>query len=86
MRIDFQFKKKGFKKVLILDIDETLIHTKRDEDDVDEEMLIELYGEDHAKMKPDVWIQMTDPDGDGDPISSGFFIRPYIYDLLRVAN
>ena len=56
VKIDFEFKKKGVKKVLILDIDETLIHTKRDEDDVDEEMLIELYGEHHAKMKPDVWI------------------------------
>jgi predicted HAD superfamily phosphohydrolase YqeG len=32
-RIDFKFKKPGFKKLLILDLDETLIHVKRDNED-----------------------------------------------------
>ena len=30
MKIDFKFKKKGFKKLLLFDLDETLIHIWRD--------------------------------------------------------
>lgn len=30
-KVKFSFKKKGFKKLLIFDLDETLIHCKRDE-------------------------------------------------------
>ena len=64
-----------------------MIHTKRDEDDVDDvEFLVELYGEDHLNLEPDIWIEMTPPDSDGDVFQSGFFIRPHVYDLLRTAN
>ena len=36
-KIDFKFKKKGFKKLLIFDLDETLIHVKRDNEEEDSE-------------------------------------------------
>ena len=86
LRVDFKFKKKGFKKLLIFDLDETLIHTKRDEDDVDDvEFLVELYGEDFVNVVPDVWVDMVPPDDDM-VIRSGFFIRPYLFDLLRASN
>ena len=68
-------------------MDETLIHTKRDEDDVDDvEFLVQLYGEGFVNVEPDVWVEMTPPDTDDLVIKSGFFIRPYVYDLLRAAN
>ena len=35
-KIEFKFKKKGFNKLLIFDLDETLVHSKRDEDEFDE--------------------------------------------------
>jgi hypothetical protein len=38
-RIDFKFKKPGFTKLIVFDLDETLIHTKRNLDDLD---LVEL--------------------------------------------
>ena len=36
-KIEFKFKKEGFNKLIIFDLDETLIHCKRDEyyDEVD---------------------------------------------------
>lgn len=83
---DFVFKKPGFNKLLILDLDETLIHTKREEDDdVDKEYLIQLYGEDFVNMIPDKYVDMRDPYTNS-IIKSGFFIRPFVFDLLRVAN
>lgn len=33
-KIMFQFKKPGFDKFVIFDLDETLIHVKRDKDDI----------------------------------------------------
>ena len=67
-------------------MDETLIHTKRDEDDVDDAaFLVELYGEDHVNLEPDEWVNMSPPDSD-EMYKSGFFIRPYVYDLLRAVN
>ena len=72
--------------MLIFDLDETLIHTKREEDDVeDKEYLVQLYGEDFVNVIPDIYVDMTDPDTKT-LIKSGFFIRPYLYDLLRAAN
>ena len=68
-------------------MDETLIHTKRDEDDVDDvEFLVQLYGEGFVNVEPDVWVEMIPPDSDDLVIKSGFFIRPYVYDLLRASN
>ena len=68
-------------------MDETLIHTKRDEDDVDDvEFLVQLYGEDFVNVKPDVWVEMVPPDTDDLVIKSGFFIRPYVDELLRASN
>lgn len=36
-RINFQFKKPGFNKLLIFDLDETLIHAIRDTEDMEEQ-------------------------------------------------
>jgi hypothetical protein len=43
-KINFKFKKPGFTKLLIFDLDETLIHTKRTSDDLDEDELQDFYG------------------------------------------
>ena len=45
-KIDFKFKKSGFNRLVIFDLDETLIHTKREEDELTTEELKDLYGED----------------------------------------
>jgi hypothetical protein len=37
-QIDFKFKKPGFKKLIIFDLDETLIHCQREEEDYGDEI------------------------------------------------
>ena len=69
-KIDFKFKKAGFTKLLLLDLDETLIHTQRDQDECDEEMLMRFYGPDYhdiMDMEPDEKVEMCSPDGDYEP-------------------
>ena len=34
-KIDFKFKKPGYSKLIVFDLDETLIHTKRNLEDLD---------------------------------------------------
>ena len=58
-------------------MDETLIHCKRDEyyDEVDSGCEI---------FKPDITVDVEAPDGE--KMSTGFSIRPYALDCLKVAN
>ena len=77
-KIDFKFKKKsGFNKLLILDLDETLIHTKYGDDELDFDRLVEWYGQDFMNVEPDEWVEMCSPD-DPETFLSGFFVRPYL--------
>lgn len=55
--MDFQFKKEGYNKLLIFDLDETLIHSMRDPDETEDEYLSALY----EQYEPDMWIQMESP-------------------------
>lgn len=43
-KVDFKFKKPGFDKLLIFDLDETLIHTLRSEEELEEGVFADLYG------------------------------------------
>lgn len=55
--MEFKFKKEGFKKLLIFDLDETLIHCQREElltDENDDE-------DDEFKFVPDIYIDIVTP-------------------------
>lgn len=54
-KIDFEFKKEGFKKLIIFDLDETLIHCQR------EELLSEEDEEDPYKFVPQTWVNIVSP-------------------------
>lgn len=73
--------KPGFKKLLIFDLDETLIHCQR------EELLTDPNDEDEDEFKfvPEIWIDITTP-ATGEVVKTGFTIRPYALDCLRAAN
>ena len=78
-RIDFRFTKPGYKKLLIFDLDETLIHVKRTfeademEDNVSED------------FEPDVHIPVYDPHTK-DFINASFSVRPFARKCLSFAN
>ena len=76
--INFAFKKQGFKKLLIFDLDETLIHCQR------EELMCE-EDEEGYKFVPDVWIDIKTP-STGEVVKTGFTVRPFAIDCLRAAN
>ena len=52
-KINFKFKKEGFKHLLLFDLDETLIHCKRGIDEMEEQ-------DDY--FEPDECIQVADPE------------------------
>lgn len=76
-KIDFKFKKDSAKKLIIFDLDETLIHCQR------EELLTEE--DDAFKFNPDIWIDIETP-FTGEVVKTGFTIRPYALECLREAN
>jgi hypothetical protein len=53
-KLDFRLKKPGFKKLLIFDLDETLIHVKRQ--DIPEES-----SRDQKYFEPEVDLEVEDP-------------------------
>lgn len=78
--VEFTFKKKGFKKLLIFDLDETLIHCQR------EELIEEANGEDNEfRFVPDIFIDIQSPSS-GELVKTGFTIRPFALDCLKIAN
>jgi CTD small phosphatase-like protein 2 len=64
-------KNSSFKKTLILDIDETMIHCLDDRDPEEEQ--------------PDVVIRVP-LDYEGDYADAGINIRPHLYDCLKQMN
>ena len=77
-------KKEGFKKLLIFDLDETLIHCQR------EELLTDPNDEDEDednefKFVPEVYVNIETPES-GESVKTGFTIRPYALDCLKLAN
>jgi phosphoserine phosphatase len=74
-------KKTGFKKLLIFDLDETLIHCEREEElseDPNED-------EDEFKFVPEVYIDIMTPDSE-EVVKTGFTIRPFALECLKAAN
>jgi hypothetical protein len=69
--VDFKFKKPGFDKLIIFDLDETLIHSLIERDDM----------EDSGGSDGDA--DLVDPDGDNTPRRHGFAIRPFALDCLK---
>ena len=98
--IDFKFTKPGFKKLLIFDLDETLIHCQKDEEinnnnnnnyDKVNQILLDVppseqpYDKAQYKFVPDIWIDIMDTET-GEFVKTGFSIRPYALECLREAN
>jgi hypothetical protein len=88
--VDFKFKKPGFDKLIIFDLDETLIHSLIERDDMEDSGGSDgdADGEngnamDSYDFKPDVWVDLVDPDGDNTPRRHGFAIRPFALDCLK---
>ena len=81
-KIDFQFKKKGFSKLLIFDLDETLIHSMRDEDELEFPKLNDVYEEN----EPHLSVEMESPSSDYGKFQQGIYLRPYLQECLRAAN
>ena len=79
-RIDFTFKKPGFKKLLIFDLDETLVHVKRDAEDLGA-VQDQKYDE---GFEPEVEIEVVDQNNQIQKAS--FSIRPYARNCLQFAN
>lgn len=73
--VDFSFQKFGFSKVIIFDLDETLIHCQRE---------TEGEEENEFSFQPEVFIDIVSPDGES--VKTGFTIRPYALECLRTAN
>ena len=68
-------------------MDETLIHSKRDEDDdIDLAQLVYYYGENFANLEPDCFVEMQSPDSSYGRFKQGIFIRPYLQECLRAVN
>lgn len=72
--VDFRFKKKGFTKLLLFDLDETLIHVKRDETQ-----------EASHSFVPDYTVSVTDPESK-EILQAQFSIRPFVKQCLQLAN
>ncbi len=70
--VDFKFTKPGFKKLLIFDLDETLIHSLIEREDLICETNGQEAGGENAEINninapsynfnPDIWIDLIDPD------------------------
>lgn len=73
-KIDFKFKKPGFDKLLIFDLDETLIHTKVMDEDQNDGDDVYAY---QADIKPDFCIEIMDP-YTNQPFLNEFFVRPHV--------
>ena len=72
----FEFKKKNAKKLLIFDLDETLIHCKRDE-------LIEAEGTNN--FAPEVNLEIENKE-EGLNFKVSFSVRPFALECLAAAN
>eukprot|EP00347_Sterkiella_histriomuscorum_P019224 403342466 len=91
--INFKFKKPGFKKLLIFDLDQTLIHSPRDQHDQEEAEKVEnlnldqesLKDADFVKFIPETYVSLIDPEN-GDTYQTGFSMRPYALECLQQAN
>ena len=80
MKINFKFKKLGYKRLLLIDLDETLIHVRRENSD--EGYYKELYNKD---FDPDVEIPIYDPKSK-EINKASFSVRPFVREFLSFSN
>lgn len=84
-KIDFEFKKPGFNKLIIFDLDETLIHSLRQEDEEDS-CYPYYFNEDERMDKVHLnHVELTDPCTQ-QKNTGGFFIRPFLREALQAVN
>lgn len=80
--IDFKFKKQGVSKLLVFDLDETLIHSLRSDDDEEGDFPY-LYNEAQRMDKSLLqWVDITDPATE-EMQTGGFFVRPFAKECLE---
>ena len=81
-KINFQFKKEGFKKLLLFDLDETLIHVKLNSGANDDQDNAPA----DADFEPDVELPVYDPRTGELRTNASFSVRPYTKECLQFAN
>lgn len=84
-KLNFKFKKEGFKKLLIFDLDETLIHSLRDQDENEEEFIYACGEESKMPKEMLQWVDITEP-STGETEKIGFYVRPFVQECLRAVN
>ena len=82
-KIDFKFTKPGYDKLLIFDLDETLIHTIRSEEELEEGEYTDLYG--GKNICGEIVVELLEP-GYDEPFLSEFLIRPFVKKCLEMVN
>jgi len=80
-KLPFKFKKGTTKKLLLFDLDETLIHVKRDRDDD----MVQADEWSEESFEPEIEIPVFDPHS-GKNIKASFSVRPYAKRCLEFAN
>lgn len=81
-KIDFKFTKPGFDKLLVFDLDETLIHSKRDEDELEYDEVAGHY----TDVEPELYVEMESPDSAYGRFKQGIFVRPFLKECLQAVN
>lgn len=81
-KIDFHFHKPGFKKLLLFDLDETLIHVKINQGANDDQN--NRVGDEN--FEPDIEIPIYDPVSQIYMTCAKFSVRPYTRECLAFAN
>lgn len=78
-KLEFRLKKPGFKNLLIFDLDETLIHVMRDQEEVPEDEMEQNLFEPEVKL--DIYDEINDQQ-----TQALFSVRPYARACLEFAN
>lgn len=78
-KIKLKFTKPGFDKLLLFDLDETLIHVKRSE--IEEQD----YDAEDDDFQPEIEIPIFDPYSQT-TITASFSVRPFVKECLELAN
>jgi len=78
--VDFKFKKLGMKKLLLFDLDETLIHVERIDDPTYQSLV-----KGPQNNAPKVEIKVMEPETNTEIVVS-FYIRPFTMQCLKQAN
>jgi FMN phosphatase YigB (HAD superfamily) len=69
------------KKLIIFDLDETLIHCQREE-----LVTTENEEEDEDSFVPEINIYIKTPDSEEEEVKTSFTIRPYAMNCLKAAS